>query len=67
MLKAYLKKLADVARRGDAREESFYSALEGLLNAYKESVNKRKIHITTLPAKTEGRRLTRFILTWKRK
>lgn len=54
MLQAYLKKIIDVANRGDAREESFYSALEKLLEDYKESVNKRKIQITTLPAKTEG-------------
>lgn len=54
MLESYLKKIIDTASRGDAREESFYSALEKLLEDYKESVNKRKIQITTLPAKTEG-------------
>lgn len=54
MLKAYLKKIYQIASRGDAREESFYSALEGLLNEYTESVGKRNAHITTLPKKTEA-------------
>jgi len=39
---------------GDAREESYYSTLEDLLNTYAESINKKNIHITTLPKKTEA-------------
>lgn len=54
MLKAYLKSLAEVASTGDAREESYYSTLEDLLNDYAESVGKKAIHIRTLPKKTEG-------------
>ncbi|MCD6352653.1 MAG: N-6 DNA methylase, partial [Proteobacteria bacterium] len=54
MLKSYLKKIYEVTKRGDAREESYYSTLEGLLNEYSESVPKRKIQITTLPKKTEA-------------
>lgn len=54
MLKSYLKDLFKVAKQGDAREESFYSSLEGLLNNYSESTSKKKIHITTLPIKTEA-------------
>lgn len=54
MLKSYLKKIHDVASRGDAREESYYSALEDLLKEYAESTNKKNIHITTLPQKTEA-------------
>src|SRR3972149_936172 len=54
MLKSYLKKVSEVANRGDAREESYYSALEGLLKEYVESIHKKNIHITTLPKKTEA-------------
>ena len=54
MLKAYLKKIFEVAKQGDAREESYYSALEELLREYSESGGKKSIHITTLPKKTEA-------------
>jgi len=54
MLKPYLKRIYEIANRGDAREESYYSILEGLLNGYTESVGKKNIHITTLPKKTEA-------------
>jgi hypothetical protein len=54
MLKAYLKRVHEIANRGDAREESYYSILEGLLKEYIESVGKRNIQITTLPKKTEA-------------
>ncbi len=54
MLKSYLKKIYEIANRGDAREESYYSTLEGLLKGYTESVDKRNIHVTTLPKKTEA-------------
>ena len=54
MLKAYLKKIFEIANRGDAREESYYSALEGLLKGYTASIGKRNVHITTLPKKTEA-------------
>jgi hypothetical protein len=54
MLNAYLKKLAENTKHGDAREESFYSTLEALLNTYAETSGKKNIHITTLPKKTEA-------------
>jgi len=54
MLKSYLKKIFEIANRGDAREESYYTALEGLLRSYAESTNKKNIHITTIPNKTEA-------------
>jgi len=54
MLKTYFKKIFDVNKTGDAREESYYSALEFLLKNYAESVNKKDIHVTTLPKKTEA-------------
>jgi len=54
VLKEYLKKISKIAKQGDAREESYYSILGGLLNQYAESIGKKKIHITTLPKKTEA-------------
>ncbi len=54
MLKSYLKEIFEVANRGDAREESYYSILEGLLKEYTDTVGKKNIQITTLPKKTEA-------------
>jgi predicted helicase len=54
MLKAYLKQLTETANHGDAREESYYPALADLLNEYCNSINKKNIHITILPKKTEA-------------
>jgi predicted helicase len=54
MLKVYLKKIFDVNKTGDAREESYYSTLEDLLRTYGDSIEKKKFHITTLPKKTEA-------------
>lgn len=48
MLKSYLKTIFEVAERGDAREESYYSTLEGLIYEYAESVGKKDIQVTTL-------------------
>jgi hypothetical protein len=55
ILKSYLKGLNDVASKGDAREESYYSCLEGLLKGYIERMQlSRLLSITTLPKKTEA-------------
>ena len=54
MLKAYLKRILDVANHGDATEQSFYSTLEGLLQEYAKSIGKHNVHVTTLPKKTEA-------------
>ncbi|HWP92860.1 MAG TPA: type ISP restriction/modification enzyme [Thermodesulfobacteriota bacterium] len=54
MLKSYLKNLHEITNRGDAREESYYTALENLLNEYAASIGKKNVHITTLPKKTEA-------------
>ncbi|MBI3600943.1 MAG: N-6 DNA methylase, partial [Nitrospinae bacterium] len=51
MLKSYLKEIFEIANRGDAREESYYSCLEGLLKEYIVQESKRDTHITTLPKK----------------
>jgi type I restriction-modification system DNA methylase subunit len=54
MLKSYFKKIFEINKTGDAREESYYSALEDLLKTYGDSIEKKKFHITTLPKKTEA-------------
>jgi hypothetical protein len=54
ILKTYFKKMFEVSKTGDAREESYYSSLEDLLKTYGDSVEKKKFHITTLPKKTEA-------------
>ena len=54
MIKAYLKKILEISKRGDAREESYYSTLEKLLTNCADHLGKTKIHITSLPKKTEA-------------
>jgi hypothetical protein len=54
MLKSYLKQLYEVSNRGDAREESYYSALAGFLQEYTASINKKNIHITTIPKRADA-------------
>lgn len=54
LLKQYLKTLAAIARQGDAREESFYSALETLLQQAAASNGLPQAHVTTLPKPTEA-------------
>ena len=54
ILKNYFKALTDVARQGDAREESFYSCLETLLQQFAASTSRSEVHVTTLPKKTEA-------------
>ena len=54
MLKTYLTKVLETARQGDAREESYYSALEDLLKEFAEKIGKKGVHVTILPKKTEA-------------
>ncbi|MBI4712641.1 MAG: N-6 DNA methylase [Planctomycetes bacterium] len=54
MLKSYLKKIFEIAQRGDDTENTYYSTLEGLINSFAESTNKKKVQITTLPKKTDA-------------
>jgi len=54
LLKGYLESLLDVHLQGDAREESFYGALTDLLAAIAGAAGLAKIHVTTLPKKTEA-------------
>jgi len=54
ILRSYLARINDVASQGDAREESYYSALEELLKGHAQSTCRKDIHVTTLPKKTEA-------------
>jgi len=61
MLKSYLKNIFKIANQGDAREESYYSTLESLLEETAQSFGKTKNHITTLPKTTEaGKRVEKI-------
>ena len=50
----YLNDLTAVDRQGDAREESFYSALEKMLEKVAHTTGRTHVHVTTLPRPTEG-------------
>ena len=54
--KIIYKKIFEVAKRGDAREESYYSSLEQLLKDYSDSISKRQVQVTTLPKKNRCRK-----------
>ncbi len=53
-LKKYLHDLAETARRGDAREESFYPALSSLLDEVAQAAGRTDVHVTTLPRPTDA-------------
>ncbi len=50
----YLKNLSDVALRGDAREESFYSALAEMLQNVAHDSHREHISVTILPKPTDA-------------
>jgi len=54
LLEQYLKNLAETAKHGDAREESYYKALDDLIRQYAENCKINKIDITIFPKKTEA-------------
>ena len=54
LFKHYLERLAEVARRGDAREESFYSSLETLMTEVARAADRGGVHVTVLPKATEA-------------
>jgi len=49
----YIKEIYKLIERGDAREESFYSILQNLIEAYGQSL-KKKTEVTILPKKSEA-------------
>lgn len=54
MIDTYIKKIASITKRGDAREESYYPALAELLENFSETKRHKKVHVTVLPKKTEA-------------
>jgi len=54
MLESYIKKIWQKYSQGDAREESYYSTLEDLLNGYAKFSKRNNVYVTTLPKKTEA-------------
>jgi len=53
-LAVYLKELASVTQRGDAREESYYSALADMLRVVAKSTGRPHVQVTTLPKATDA-------------
>ncbi len=53
-LKSYFKKCYAITQRGDAREESYYSALEELFTDCAAVTGYNKVQITSQPKKTEA-------------
>ncbi len=54
ILKQYLQALAETARRGDAREESFYPALSRLLADVARAADRPDVQVTTQPRPTDA-------------
>lgn len=54
MIDEYIKKIASITKRGDAREESYYPALAELLEEFSETKRHKKVDVTVLPKKTEA-------------
>lgn len=53
-LNRYFRALHETARRGDAREESFYPALQSFLNEWAHEQGHEGVHVTVNPRPTEG-------------
>jgi hypothetical protein len=54
LLATYLKKCSETTKSGDAREESYYPHISELFQSVAIALDKNKIHITTLPKKTDA-------------
>ena len=54
LFRRYLKELATVARQGDAREESYYPAFKGLVEALGDHLGRGRVVVTVLPKPTEA-------------
>ena len=50
----YLERVSGMARRGEAREESFYPLFADLLEGYAESQGWSGLQVLILPRKTNG-------------
>jgi len=54
MIKEYLSEVISTTERGDAREESYYGSLSGLIDAFAVSTGRKSTQVTTLPKKTDA-------------
>ncbi|MBF0343453.1 MAG: N-6 DNA methylase [Nitrospirae bacterium] len=54
ILSAYLNRIAETANHGDAREETYYSTLSDLLDAYITLTNRRNVIVAAFPKNTDG-------------
>jgi type I restriction-modification system DNA methylase subunit len=54
IIENYLKDIHQVHSRGDAREESYYSTIERLVQDMAVVLKIKSAYVTTLPRKTEG-------------
>lgn len=50
----YLKELSAVTQQGDAREESYYPVLAGMLEEAAKAQGRTHVHVTTLPKSTDA-------------
>lgn len=54
LFKDYLRELANIAQRGDAREESFYPALKDLVEKIARELGHASVQVTPQPRPTEA-------------
>ena len=53
-LEQFIQRVTEIMQRGDAREETFYPALEALITSLGEELHSDAIDVTTLPKRTEA-------------
>ncbi|MCF7803829.1 MAG: N-6 DNA methylase [Candidatus Marinimicrobia bacterium] len=53
-LEQFIKRVTEIIQRGDAREETFYPALETLITSLGAKLGHSNIDVTTLPKRTEA-------------
>jgi hypothetical protein len=54
MLSEYLNNIYSIYKRGDAREESYYSELADLMKTVADNLQLKNFDITILPKQTEA-------------
>ncbi len=54
LLDTYMDRITEIIKKGDAREETFYPALETLIKSVAEQLNQPKADLTILPKPTEA-------------
>ncbi len=54
MVRRYLSEVIGTFDRGDAREESYYNSLDGLIDAFADGTGRKNTQVTILPKKTDA-------------